>query len=215
MGRKNTATVTVGADTKPFARKMRNLGRGIGNLGGKIQEKAPRAAMSGLRTGAGIGLGLMGIRGVSSLFDMMRSRSPELEGALNQLKSALGTALTPAAMKLAGFLTDNLPAINNALSGFGTMIGDALQFWTEDAFDPAVWKDIGLAIADNVNDAMKSIHDAIIPQETQQAVGMQFGRDLLERAQTQGRVSESDAMKMALGALVNQLFGDTEGPASL
>lgn len=215
MGRKNTATVTVGADTKPFARKMRNLGRGIGNLGGKIQEKAPRAAMSGLRTGAGIGLGLMGIRGVSSLFDMMRSRSPELEGALNKLKSALGTALTPAAMKLAGFLTNNLPAINNALSGFGTMIGDAIQFWTEDAFDPAVWKDIGLAIADNVNDAMQSITNAIWTPERSQTTGMTLANELAETARTKGTITEFDMVKASLNAIVTGLFGDTEGPASL
>jgi len=163
---KTTATVTVGADTKPFARAMRGLGKsvtggvtaGVGRAGGM--------AMSGLGAGLGIGAAFLGLRGLGSIFDKMRAVSPELNAELIKLKVAVGDALFPAAAKLAEVLRANMPMIESGLSAFGTMLGDAIQFWTDDAFNPEVWKDIGVAIADSVRDAINSSSDAAIEDVT-------------------------------------------------
>jgi len=163
---KTTATVTVGADTKPFARAMRGLGKsvtggvtaGVGRAGGM--------AMSGLGAGLGIGAAFLGLQGLGSIFDKMRAVSPELNAELMKLKVAVGDALFPAAQKLAEVLRDNMPAIESALSAFGGALTDAIQFWTEDAFNPDVWKDIGVAIADSVREAMDAGSGAIIEKVT-------------------------------------------------
>jgi len=147
---KTTATVTVGADTKPFARAMRGLGKsvtggvtaGVGRAGGM--------AMSGLGAGLGIGAAFLGLQGLGSIFDKMRAVSPELNAELTRLKVTVGDALFPAAEKLAGVLRDNMPAIEAGLGEFGTMLADAIQFWTEDAFNFDVWKDLGAAIVDGI-----------------------------------------------------------------
>jgi hypothetical protein len=151
---KTTATVTVGADTKPFARAMRGLGKsvtggvtaGVGRAGGM--------AMSGLGAGLGIGAAFLGLQGLGSIFEKMRAVSPELNAELMKLKVAVGDALFPAAAKLAEVLRDNMPAIESGLSAFGTMLSDAIQFWTEDAFNPEVWKDIGVAISESISEAL-------------------------------------------------------------
>jgi len=163
---KTTATVTVGADTKPFARAMRGLGKSVS---GSITAGVGRAggmAMSGLGAGLGIGLAFLGLQGLGSIFDKMRAVSPELNAELTKLKVTIGDALAPAADKFAEVLRNNMPAIEAALGEFGTMLSDAIQFWTEDAFHPAVWKDIGVAIADSVRDAMDAGSGAIIEKVT-------------------------------------------------
>jgi len=163
---KTTATVTVGADTKPFARAMRGLGQSVS---GSITAGVGRAggmAMSGLGAGLGIGAAFLGLQGLGSIFDKMRAVSPELNAELMKLKVAVGDALFPAAQKLAEVLRDNMPAIESALSAFGGALTDAIQFWTEDAFNPDVWKDIGVAIADSVREAMDAGSGAIIEKVT-------------------------------------------------
>ena len=158
---KTTATVTVGADTKPFARAMRGLGKsvtggvtaGVGRAGGM--------AMSGLGAGLGIGAAFLGLQGLGSIFDKMRAVSPELNAELMKLKVAVGDALFPAAAKLAQVLRDNMPMIESGLSAFGTMLSDAIQFWTEDAFNPEVWADIGQAIGDAVLEYLNGAKDVI------------------------------------------------------
>ena len=155
---RTTATVTVGADTKPFDRKMRTLGKGLRGTGAAIGAGAgrvARAGMSGLGAGVGLGLGFLGLKGAGGNFNEMLAASPKLAGAVNQLKVAFQQALIPAAIKLADFLLANMPAITQGLEMFGNALADAIQFWTEDAFNPDVWRDIGVAIADSVRDAMK------------------------------------------------------------
>jgi hypothetical protein len=151
---KTTATVTVGADTKPFARAMRGLGKsvsgsitaGVGRVGGM--------AMSGLGAGLGLGGAFLGLQGLGSIFEKMRAVSPALNAELTKLKVAIGDALFPAAEKLAQVLRDNMPMIQSSLRSFGMALTDAIQFWTEDAFNPEVWKDIGVAIAESISDAL-------------------------------------------------------------
>jgi len=151
---KTTATVTVGADTKPFARAMRTLGQGItGGITVGVGRMGD-AAMSTLGTGLGIGLGFLGLNSLSAVFGKLLAVSPQLSGAFTQLKVAVSDALIPAATKLAELLTDNLPVIESGLNSFGNMLADAIQFWTEDAFKPEIWKDIGEAIAEAVRDAV-------------------------------------------------------------
>jgi len=150
---KTTATVTVGADTKPFARAMRGLGKsvsgsitaGVGGVG--------NMAISGLSTGIGMGLGMLGLNSIGSLFDKLRVLSPKLEGAFVALKVAVADALLPAAEKLGDAFVEMLPTIRAYTEEFGTMLGDAIEFWTQDALDPMVWRDIGDAIVESVRDA--------------------------------------------------------------
>jgi len=151
---KTTATVTVGADTSPFERKMRTLGKGIsggitmgaGRLGGM--------AMSGLGAGIGFGALALGVGSLSSVFNQLLAVSPALNAAFTKLQVAIGQALLPAADAFAKVLITNMPAIQSGLKVFGDMISDAIQFWTVDAFNPAVWKDIGTAIAEAVSTAV-------------------------------------------------------------
>jgi hypothetical protein len=151
---KTTATVTVGADTSPFERKMRTLGKGLtGGITAGVSGIG-NAAMSTLGTGLGIGLGFLGINSLPAIFDKLRAVSPQLSSAFTQLKVSVSDALIPAANKLAEVLNDNMPAIESGLSMFGEMLADAIQFWTEDAFKPEIWKDIGEAIADSVRDVL-------------------------------------------------------------
>jgi hypothetical protein len=152
---KTTATVTVGADTKPFARAMRGLGKsvsgsitaGVGRVGGM--------AMSGLGAGLGLGAAFIGLRSLTAVFEKMLAVSPALNAELTKLKVSVGDALFPVAEEFARVLEENLPMINSGLAAFGTALGDAIKFWTEDAFNPDVWKDIGAAIAESVTDAIK------------------------------------------------------------
>lgn len=158
---KTTATVTVGADTSPFERKMRTLGKGIGGGLTTGIGKVGGMAMSGLGAGVGAALGFLGIQGLSSFFDMMLAQSPALNEQFIKLKTAMGQALLPAAEKLATVLTENMPAIQEALEGFGNMLADAIGFWTEDAWDPAVWADIGEAIADSFMETLTRIKEGV------------------------------------------------------
>jgi len=154
---KTTATVTVGADTKPFARAMRGLGKtftstisaGVGGVG--------NMAISGLSTGLGMGLGMLGLNSIGSLFNKLRVLAPELEGAFVGLQVAVADALTPAAKKLGEVFVDMLPTIRAYTEEFGTMLADAIEFWTQEALDPMVWKDIGNAIVESVRDAALSM----------------------------------------------------------
>lgn len=156
---KTTATVTVGADTKPFEKKMRGLGGSLKGVGGAMR-KPIGGAMSGLRAGIGGGLafGAMaaGLSGIGSVIDNLKAISPAFAGAMNNLSVAFQQALLPAAMQLASFLTKNMPAIASGLETFGIALGDAIKFWTEDAFNPEVWKDIGAAITESVRDSIVS-----------------------------------------------------------
>ena len=149
---KTTATVSVGADTSPFERKMRTLGKGISGATTRGATRLGGMAMSGLGAGLGIGAAFLGLQGLGSIFDKMRAVSPELNAELTKLKVAIGDALFPVAVKFADVLRENMPAIQSGLEMFGNALADAIQFWTEDAFNPEVWKDIGQAIADAVRD---------------------------------------------------------------
>jgi len=153
---KTTATVTVGADTSPFQKAMKGLGGSLtakrsmgGGMGG--------GAMSAIGQGLGIGAGLLGIKGFSSIIDNLKAISPEFAGAINSLSVAFQQALLPSAIKLAEFLLDVMPTIKTGLEMFGTALGDAIEFWTVDAFNPEVWKDIGLAISDSIKDSLASV----------------------------------------------------------
>ena len=174
---KTTATVTVGADTSPFERKMRTLGRG---LAGGVTTGVSRVggmAMSGLGAGLGIGAAFLGLQGLGAIFDKMRQVSPELNAQLTRLKVAIGDALVPVAFKLAEVLAEAMPTIESALSSFGTALADAIQFWTEDAFNPEVWKDIGQAIADSVYDAITGTRTSTVEAitgKTEQQLGTDF-----------------------------------------
>jgi hypothetical protein len=173
---KTTATVTVGADTSPFERKMRTLGKGltggitagVGRVGGM--------AMSGLGAGLGIGAAFLGLQSLGSIFDQMRAVSPALNAELNKLRITIGNALFPAAEKLAMILRDNMPMIQNGLSEFGSMLADAIQFWTEDAFNPEVWKDIGIAISESIADALDLLPRGV--ESTGRTLGGALGGDL-------------------------------------
>ena len=146
---RTTATVTVGADTRPFEKKMKTLGSGLkggGGIGGGIGG----TVMSGLGFGAGALGALAGIRGLGGVLDNMKAVSPELAGALEGLTTILQESLKPAAMALADVLVEKLPLIEGALEEAGVMLGDAVKFWTEEAFDPAVWKDLASGITDSV-----------------------------------------------------------------
>lgn len=164
---KTTATVTVGADTSPFERKMRTLGKGISGGVTTGVSRVGGMAMSGLGTGLGVGAAFLGLQGIGSIFDKLRAVSPELNAELTKLKVAIGDALVPVAFKLAEVLREAMPTIQSALADFGTMLADAIQFWTEDAFNPAVWSDIGTAIAESVNSAMRDL----VPQAREGVTG--------------------------------------------
>ena len=164
---KTTATVTVGADTSPFERKMRTLGKGISGGVTTGVSRVGGMAMSGLGAGLGIGAAFLGLQGIGSIFDKLRAVSPELNAELTKLKVAIGDALVPVAFKLAEVLRENMPWIQSTLADFGTALADAIQFWTEDAFNPAVWADIGEAIAESVSTAMRDL----IPQAREGVTG--------------------------------------------
>jgi len=175
---KTTATVSVGADTSPFERKMRTLGRG---LAGGVTTGVSRVggmAMSGLGAGLGIGAAFLGLQGLGSIFDKFRAVSPELNAELTKLKVAIGDALVPVAFKMAQVLNQAMPSIESGLKTFGDALGDAIQFWTEDAFNPAVWKDIGQAIVDAVRDAATSAGSetfTAVTGQTPQQFGVETG----------------------------------------
>lgn len=169
---KTTATVTVGADTRPFERKMKTLGSGLGKTGGALGAGAQRvggAAMSGLGAGLGFGAAMLGVGSIQGLFNELMAISPKLAGAMRTVSVAFQQALIPAAEKLASILLSNLPAITSGLESFGNMIADAIQFWTDDAFDPAVWKDIGTAMAEAVRDGVRDL--AQLPEDVSSAAG--------------------------------------------
>lgn len=169
---KTTATVTVGADTRPFERKMKTLGSGLGKTGGALGAGVQRvggAAMSGLGAGLGFGAAMLGVGSIQGLFNELMAVSPKLTGALRSISVAFQQALIPAAGKLADLLLSNMPAITSGLESFGKMLGDAIQFWTDDAFDPAVWKDIGLAMAEAVRDGIRDL--AQLPDDVSSAAG--------------------------------------------
>jgi len=155
---------------------MRTLGKGLArSISGSINVGVSRIggiAMSSLGTGLGIGAAFLGIQSMSSIFDKLLAVSPELNAAFTRLKVAIGDALVPVAFKFAEVINQHMPQIESALadfglalmdavphiasfvSDFGTMVSDAIQFWTEDALDPNVWKDIGLAIVEGIQQTM-------------------------------------------------------------
>lgn len=152
---KTTATVTVGADTRPFDRKMKNLGSGgIGGRAGGLASRAGGAAMSGLGMGLGALGAVAGVGGLQALIDNLRVLSPKLDGFFKGLEVAFQQLLKPAAIALGEALYEQIPRINSAMKDFGESLGDAVRFWTEEAFDPAVWKDIGQAIVESIQDAV-------------------------------------------------------------
>lgn len=189
---KTTATVTVGADTGPFERKMRSLGRGLAGGATVGVQRVGGMAMSGLGAGLGIGAAFLGLRTVGSTFDQLRAVSPQLNAELTKLKVAIGDALVPVALGLAEMLNRNLPTIEAELKMFGNALGDAIQFWTEDAFDPAVWKDIGYAIVDSVRDAANSTASRAFTSatgQTPQEFGIQFAVETAVQRANEGTTS--------------------------
>ena len=158
---KTTATVSVGADTSPFERKMRTLGKGLSGAATTGASRVGGMAMSGLGTGLGLGAAFLGVQGLGSVFDQLRAVSPELNAELTKLKVAVGDALFPVAVELADVLRANMPAIQSGLEMFGNALGDAIQFWTEDAFNPEVWKDIGAAIAESVGSLIANAPESV------------------------------------------------------
>ena len=217
---KTTATVTVGADTRPFDRKMKNLGSGgiggrAGAMAGGLARRAGGAAMSGLGMGIGAVGAFAGLQGIGAIFQNMMVMSPKLAGAMAKLSVAFQQALLPAAEKLAEWLLENMPAIQSALGEFGTMLADAIQFWTEDALDPAIWKDIGAAIVDSVKDALNFSVDSAGD------VGRGIGETVA--GETGGDVGEFFVENMipmvvvwrGISAGIEALQGNTEGGTSL
>jgi len=180
---KTTATVTVGADTKPFARAMRSLGTSIsGKIGGVVTGGADRAAgmgMSMLGAGLGAGLGFLGLQGIGSAFNTLLAISPQLSAAFTQLKVAVAGALVPVAFQLAQSLNNLLPSITSGLAGFGQMLADAVDFWTQDAFDPAVWKDLGSAIYEQIREAISPSTIQSVMQTAGQVVEDVTGSSIL------------------------------------
>lgn len=205
---KTTATVTVGADTSPFERKMRTLGKGIGGGLTTGIGKVGGMAMSGLGAGVGAALGFLGLQGAGSIFDMMLAESPALNEQFTKLKTTLGDALQPAAEKLAEVLEENMPEIQEALESFGNMLSDALDFWTEDAWDPAVWADIGEAIAEAVKEAFK-------PENIKQSVA-DVGTMVEEQtgSSTLRWLAENSTPVQVLNA-ISYFVSDEEGAKSL
>lgn len=184
---KTTATVTVGADTGPFERKMRTLGKGLAGGATMGAQRLGGMGMSALGTGLGIGAAFLGLQGLSGVFNKMLQVSPALNAAMTQLSVSVGNALLPAATKLAEVLTTNLPAIESALDSFGTMLADVIQFWTEDALNPAVWSDIGTAIAESLADSIKYLINGGATQDIGGAVAGLTGSEAAGGA-TQGIV---------------------------
>lgn len=205
---KTTATVTVGADTSPFERKMRTLGKGIGGGLTTGIGKVGGMAMSGLGAGVGAALGFLGLQGAGSIFDMMLAESPALNEQFTKLQTTLGDALQPAAEKLAEVLEENMPAIEEALESFGNMLSDALNFWTEDAWDPAVWADIGKAIAEAVTEAFK-------PENIKQSIA-DIGTVVEEQtgSSTMRWLAENSTPAQVLNA-ISYFVSDEEGAKSL
>jgi hypothetical protein len=187
---------------------MRTLGRG---LAGGVTTGVSRVggmAMSGLGAGLGIGAAFLGIQGLSGVFNKMLQVSPQLNAAMTQLSVSIGNALLPAATALANVLTNNLPAIESALQSFGTMLSDAIQFWTEDAFDPAVWADIGTAIAEAVKEAFS-------PQNIKQTVA-DVGATVEENTGSSVlRWIFENSMPMQVLNTISYFVGDEEGAKSL
>ena len=216
---KTTATVTVGADTSPFERKMRTLGKGISGGVTTGVSRVGGMAMSGLGAGLGIGAAFMGLQGLGAIFDKMRQVSPELNAQLTRLKVAVGDALVPVAMKLADVLGKAMPTIESALSSFGTALADAIQFWTEDAFNPAVWSDIGQAIAESVYDAITGARASAVEAvtgKTEQQLGTDFAVQAAVQRANEGTTSWSE---WALNRIWESLGGSVPqvvtGPNSL
>jgi nucleoside permease NupC len=146
---------------------MRTLGKGISGGVTTGVSRVGGMTMSGLGAGLGVGAAFMGLQGIGSIFDKLLAVSPELNAAMTRLKVAIGDALVPVAFKLAEFLNQLMPTIEAGLKTFGDALADAIQFWTEDAFDPAVWKDIGTAIAESVSTAVREL----IPQAREGVTG--------------------------------------------
>lgn len=183
---RTTATVTVGADTRPFEKKMKTLGSGLkgGGGGGGIGGGIGGAAMSGLGAGLGFGAAMLGVGSIQGLFNELMAVSPKLTGALRSVSVAFQQALIPAAEKLADFLISHLPAITSGLETFGNMLGDAIQFWTNDAFVPDVRKDIGAAISEAVRNAVTEAAElpSSVSSATRAAVGGGTGGEVAAAA---------------------------------
>ena len=172
-------------------------------------------AMSGLGAGLGIGAAFLGLQGLGSIFDKMRAVSPELNAELTKLKVAIGDALFPVAVKLADVLRENMPAIQSGLEMFGNALADAIQFWTEDAFNPEVWKDIGVAIAEAVQDAITGAgfgSETIAAPVRQQMIAAGQG----DPVETQARLAfiQGNYLEGIVRA-IEALFTGSEGAASL
>lgn len=155
---KTTATVTVGADTRPFERKMRSLGGGLGGGGGGgggILSGMFRSATSALGAGLGLGAAFLGVKGAQSAFDLAKALSPEFAGAMNTISVLLQDSIKPAITTLGKALQRFMPTIETALGTFGRMLDDVVKFWTEDALNPEVWKDIGRMIVEGIKETFE------------------------------------------------------------
>ena len=165
---KTTATVTVGADTRPFERQMRSLGGGLGGGGGGggggILGGMFRSATSALGAGLGLGAAFLGVRGAQSAFDLAKALSPEFAGAMNTISVLLQDSIKPAITTLGKALQRFMPTIESALGSFGRMLDDVVKFWTEDALNPEVWKEIGVMIAEAVKDHLGEKGASLVEQ---------------------------------------------------
>ena len=200
---KTTATVTVGADTRPFERKMRSLGGGLGaggggGGGGGILSGMFRSATSALGAGLGLGAAFLGVRGAQSAFDLAKALSPEFAGAMNTISVLLQDSIKPAITTLGKALQRFMPTIESALGSFGRMLDDVVKFWTEDALNPEVWKDIGRMIVEGIEEYGGS---GALMEDVRQFAPFDAGA-ILESGREAG------------AALRQQLFG-AEGPSAL
>lgn len=215
---RTTATVTVGADTTPFAKKMRSLGDGITKRVSAGASRLGSMATGGLAAGFGAGLGMLGIQGLGGIFNQMLAVSPELNAEFNKLKVSVAEALVPMAVKLAEILRQHMPAIQEGLATFGVMLADAIQFWTEDAFDPSVWADIGDAIAGTIKDALQ---DLIFGEEAMNmAEGSKVGKFVGEQTGSEALGALAGLASLAnlpvlLSEYLSQETKGTEGAQSL
>ena len=153
---KTTATVTVGADTRPFERKMRSLGSGLGGGGGGgggILGGMFRSATSALGAGLGLGAAFLGVKGAQSAFDLAKALSPRMPAAMNTIGVLLQDSIKPALERLGKALKDNMPTIE-ARRNIRKHVGRCREIWTEDAPDPEVWKDIGVMMRESIKEVL-------------------------------------------------------------
>ena len=194
---------------------MRTLGKGISGVTTRGATRLGGMAMSGLGAGLGIGAAFLGLQGLGSIFDKMRAVSPELNAELTKLKVAIGDALFPVAVQFADVLRENMPAIQSGLEMFGNALADAVQFWTEEAFNPEVWKDIGVAIAEAVQDAITGVgfgSETVAAPVRQQMIAAGQG----DPVETQARLAFMQGNYLeGIVRSIEALFTGSEGANSL